>query len=648
MSLYCQLEITNLAVKISWLIHYVIHMKFVDFGRLLALVSMIAVLSSCAGDPSKTYTIVGEYMAVDVRTSSDGETQDADLSTATITLYHKKTNSEGEVERVEMASKPFREGTVVFEGPIDSSITVEITTTISGATSEPLSTDARIGPGSNITFALVDFGHRFRRDKLLLKDRSLLLQDSPQKYSISGNVSGYLRDSQFVVISVETLAWNETGSPVYTTVGELMLGEDDFVFEAEIEEPTVAAVGLSGDSFGYWTTVVIEPGARISLESQSSGTQSISTMPAGWFSMDQVSSRRNSTRLDISATAEHGRHNILIDSWQQSYAYQSKAQEAQAAFEKFAAQQQANLTRPVEQASQPGDASTIEPDEEESASGEGTPDSHSSVVEGAAEGCEHVEVSSVGSLARVGPTPYIDLPEHGRLWRELGKIRVDALTQIATHGVDPMNSLLAMELGAFNFTQYEESLKDSLAVYDRLSSTILDEDLVSRRINPPRKRITAFLESLQTDARLVPGQKAPPVTLLNLQREKVELYDLFQQSDIVYLQFWEPRYSGWGFTHLGELHDSYGDHGLQIITVSLEPDWDTWTRVSEREQIQWTNLGDTSNDAPIGTIAKAYGRMGDDKSFLIDGKGCILLKDLSPFMLGDILTERYGEVSVEE
>ena len=94
-----------------------------------------------------------------------------------------------------------------------------------------------------------------------------------------------------------------------------------------------------------------------------------------------------------------------------------------------------------------------------------------------------------------------------------------------------------------------------------------------------------------------------------------------------------------------QLLDWYSDDGLQIVTISLIPDWDAWSAASDSLDIPWLNLGDLSDDAPIGNISTTYGRVDFRKNFLVDNKGCILGVDISRSALTGFLVEKYGEAS---
>lgn len=617
-------------------------MRVVETLRPIMLVCAVFVLSACGSDPSSTYTIVGEYIAVvpeGLQQAGSPTNRSIDYSNSIITLYRTQIDEDGQVERVALASKPFRDGLVVFEGKLDAPESIEIAAN-SSETAEPLTIVASVGPGAELTFALLDYWYTFPEDKLALKGKSLLFHDSASKFTISGNVDTELRGSGVITMELETSKWTSRGHQEFVELGLLMLDDGKFVYEDEISEPVVAEIEFRGDNFVVWTQAVIEPGAHISIQPRTTGAQSIATMPSGWFSMDQTSTGDERGPLTMFATAESGRHTRLIDSWQRSHTFLFTVDAYNVAYEDFLAQQGSMVDQSLDR------ASTESPDLDEDRSDASNPSE--STVYIAAQECKHIDLSGAESPSSFGPPPNLTPPPHFKLSREIWEIRRNALDQIARHGLDPMDSLLALELGALTPPIFEEGsesiLEDKIKIYDNLASN-LSEDIVARRIGPARKEVESILQAHRNDRLLLPGQKAPPITVATLKKQEIAIYDVFSQNDIIYLQFWDPPYGSWNFARLRELYDAYSDLGLQIVTISLEPNWTDWDTASEQQDIPWLNLGDLSEDAPIGAVAVAYGRLRMNKNYLIDNKGCILRKDLHVDQLTRFLVEEYGEVA---
>ena len=609
---------------------------------LLVVVSIALILTSCSNQPSNTYTVSVEYIAVgpeELPQDSELASESPDLSTSTITLYRKQSNANGEVEKVEIASKAFQNGKVVFKSYVDSQESIEITALASGS-SATLNAVARVEPGSDIKLALLDYSLPYFEDRLILRGNALLLSDSPSKFTISGRVTPEMRNSKIITMRLQTTNLNAWGHEEFEELGMLMIESETFVYEGEAIEPRVVEMELRGENFAFWTEIIVEPGASISIHTRGSPNQAIATMPSGWFSKDQMGTRSSAERGmgGFFATAEGGSHTRLIESWQQSYTFLSTAEAFNVAMENYATREVQITDQSINRGS-----NTVTNTDEVTQTPLAT---RSSTMIVAAKGCEHVDLSKVDLEHDLDYSSPSELPTHERLARKMWELRDDALNRIARHGQDPMDSLLALELGALRSSRFEENFEDALQervnVYDNLAS-VLDEETVTRRVNPARRFTVARLESYRSDRSLVPGQKAPQITLVNLERQEVAIYDVFERGNLSYVQFWEPPNGRWNFEELKELQAAYGELGFQIITISLQPDWSTWDTASDRDDITWLNLGDLSEDAPVGTIATVYGRDRFGKNFLIDNQGCILRKDLSTDELPSFLSENMNK-----
>ncbi|MCY4142946.1 MAG: hypothetical protein OXG08_04550 [Gammaproteobacteria bacterium] len=138
---------------------------------LLVVVSIALILTSCGNQPSNTYTVSVEYIAVgpeELPQDSELATESPDHSTSTITLYRTQSNANGEVEKVEIASKAFQNGNVVFKSYVDSLESIEVSA-LAGGSSATLSTVAQVEPGSDIKIALLDYSLPYFEDRLLPK-----------------------------------------------------------------------------------------------------------------------------------------------------------------------------------------------------------------------------------------------------------------------------------------------------------------------------------------------------------------------------------------------------------------------------------------------------------------------------------------------
>ena len=239
-----------------------------------------------------------------------------------------------------------------------------------------------------------------------------------------------------------------------------------------------------------------------------------------------------------------------------------------------------------------------------------------------------------------------EVPEFRKVEDEAWQFRIDTLESIALNSEDPWIGLLAIELGAFEF--FFGDLDRAVSVHDDLILK-LDEDVAQSRLTPRRDILASYIQINEMDKKLVPGQKAPLFTLPNLQGEQIELLDVLQERDFVYVDFW----ASWcgpciaTFPALKDLYASFHDLGFEIVVVSIDDTFDEWKEASQEHDLPWLNLADIGGfdqETPL-----AYGVRAIPKAYLIDDKGCIVQKDVSTEMLEEFLASRYGDVlDVEE
>ncbi len=610
-------------------------MRVIRTVELLGVLCVLFVLTACGGSPSNTYTITGKYLEDEW---SDDPIDDRlpDLSAATITVFAETNTDSGETTTVEIGSKPLRDGGVVFSGRIDEPTTIEIAVQAE-VEHQDLSARARINPGSDMEFLLVNHRRTQRPSYLALVGKSSLVVDETKKFSITGDFRHLANSAPIANVLVEGLIWTESTDPYWHVFARVALDDGRFVIEKEIDEPTVVEVSLRTHSSWAYTPAVIEPNANITITAPGSSTQAIATMPVGWFDLQQHerTAERQSTYGRLLATAGTGRHARLVESWQQSYEYLAKLNEFNEALQEWRTRQERT-----------GNLRTITPDD--STNGQSLSDDSPNwtapdIAIAPAGGCEHVDLLAVRPYRSLsGQDPTVEDLAHERIRDEMWNLRADKLTDIAFNSIDPLDSLLATEIG-----MAMDDLADRhrlLALLDELSSK-LDEDLVARRLTHRRKTLSQSIEREENDEKLVPGQKAPEFTLSNLDGDSVVLNDLLQKHDMLLVYFWraiaESPFFQQRFEELGKIRSHYRRNGFEVVTIGNSADYENWKIASEEYGIDWPNLGEFV-EGQIGPVAKSYGA-GWTKNYLLDSEGCITQKDLEIPTLGDVLAERYGE-----
>ncbi len=564
-------------------------------------------------EESNTYTLTGKLLRFGDLDRSGKQTKEEgrlDPSSLHVVVSYERLTESGETETVELDSGGFVDDKVLLRAKVSQPREIKISVQVFD--DETLSANALITPGGEeITFALVEhLGVEAHSRNLYLLGSSRRSMDPAKKFSISGNFESLDEDLTFATVQV---SWKEyvDGEFESRTLGTVMVEDSSFLLEADIEDPEVAQIFVSAvpeHRFLSFIDAVIEPGAEIKLVADRSGAELI-------------------------ATAEKGRHALLIDSWQQSEDYFSKQDAYEQAYADFMDEKSSQQA-----AEEPNGTEEIPLDPADSLGSEKVTSSLQT-----AEGCEHIEITAIG--ASIEDTSELALPKHEVLWDELAQTTTNALQRIARDAEDPMNSLLAMELGAF--PSRSNNREDAFPVYEKLAK-LLDPDLVARRVTPRHKALTRFILEEENDKRLVQGQLAPDFTLPNLEGTDVALEDVLAANEIVLLDFW----ASWcgpciaSFPDLKQLHADYKDSGFEIIAISIDSTHEEWEEGSEEQELPWVSLGEI--EGWNGPVSGAYGVQEIPRKYLIDTHGCILNKNPSVDALREILVERYGVASTSE
>lgn len=155
-------------------------------------------------------------------------------------------------------------------------------------------------------------------------------------------------------------------------------------------------------------------------------------------------------------------------------------------------------------------------------------------------------------------------------------------------------------------------------------------------------------EQQRNDKKLVPGQKVSDFSLVDLDGEKVSLFDVLQEKNTVLIDFW----ASWcgpcvaSFPKLKELRANHGQDGFEVVAISIDSTHEEWAEGSEKYEIPWINLGEL--ESWDGEVATLYGVHFIPKSYLIDSEGCILQKDLPIDLLEKVVVSRFDKADSEE
>ena len=627
------------------------HMLSQNNKSVLAVV-LIALPSSLLGatpESANSFTIIGEYLAAPPSAplafelnSSSSSTENAannaddlkehnrrsgDLSTSTVVVGYERMNEEGEIEHIELASGDFENGSVVLTAEIEEPTDVEIW--INTNSDEKLETSALVRPGGeDIKFVLVDGSGPYSTDILMLRGASRKAIDPKRKFTIRGTLSHPTKDVSQAIVDIRTTLF-QAGNRVSSFLGVVMLEADQFLIEGVIDEPTATQISVEV-SDGYATTpAIIEPG---------------STITVSWHGMTD----------ELVATTDAGMHANLVESWQQSDDYLKRVDAYASAREEARSKSQEEKEREGHSVTEIAAFSISTPNsteesEEELTESSEEPKSPSQLLEmlaasipkdsipSPAEGCEHVSMEgfrpALMDLLRTS-APVSELAAYRE---DVSQFKKEALQNLAMHSDDPLESLLALELGAYGAP---DEKAQALPLLDRLSKS-LGEDIVARRVHPRRDGIAKSIAAEANEDSLVQGQKVPDFSHRNLENREVSLYGLLGSKTVVLIDFW----ASWcgpciaAFSDLKGIYSDHRDDGFEIVGVSVDSNFEDWHDSSIEQELPWINLGELAGMR--GQTAIDYGVQFLPKSYLIDDHGCILRKDLLTFELKEYLSSRF-------
>ncbi|MYD45011.1 MAG: redoxin domain-containing protein [Gammaproteobacteria bacterium] len=562
--------------------------QLATFTGLLAIV-VASVCNSIA--IAGTFTVRGTFIADEPEGSVNNEpASPSPLEEAPVKVLIGDGNESTQSSSNVLVSGSMQNGEISLIGEIDAATIVTISVDV--GLDAPLELDAVVAPGREVSFALLEWP-----TVLAFLGSVNSTTDTSQQFRIYGNLSAVKFDLKHATILARVLTRDTLGE-VNVTNWHVLLKNNRFEIIGEITEPRVVNVFIYKGANYTQMQAVIEPGTEIEL-----------TTPSGSFK-----------DIIASAPSGEGTHAKLIDSWQQTDEYWSAKRAYMVAlnnYQKELLEQRAanvgSISQPSEMAALPNDDSTIEPDIANDENNE----------------CAQY-ADRRRNVQRQATTP-TEVPEHVKALRKLNRLRLDPLENIAQQTEDPMDALLALDLGAF-WGELERQ-----TIYDRLAQT-LDSETVNRRVIHDRNDHARYLSQLEKIFSLFVGTKAPEFALTSFKGSEVELYDVIENHQYVLLEFW-ASWCGPCIKALPGLKGMYAKRNsdqFEIVSVSIDRSRTMWEAASEKHEIPWINL--VESDASNTKVSSTYGVDYVPKNYLLDSNGCIVQKDITAAQLERFLS----------
>lgn len=152
-----------------------------------------------------------------------------------------------------------------------------------------------------------------------------------------------------------------------------------------------------------------------------------------------------------------------------------------------------------------------------------------------------------------------------------------------------------------------------------------------------------FDDEYQAIKRTRPGAKAPEFTLKTPNGEDFSLSNI--KDKYILIDFW----ASWckpcraSYPHLKEVYSKYKDKGFEVLAVSTDSDHEAWKKAIKEDQTTWIHVVDTFNRPGFpADISTLYGVPFLPTTYLLDKKGVILAKNLSPDELDKKMEEVFG------
>ena len=420
------------------------------------------------------------------------------------------------------------------------------------------------------------------------------------------------------------------GKTTREDIASAKIRDGQIALEGEIREPTVVRIYLlDGDQTKDSVQAVIEPHAAIQLVDLgknkgmiADGAGKHGELVASWMMSDEFVTSLNAYGDSLTA-------------WQEEEEAKKQAEEAEITDAEATLDASDTAGETTDDHAQvavtdteTNDESTV--DDKADRSSEETTLTATADEDAPANACEG-EVAEAAAIE--GET---EQPERYVLYDKVVGIQNDALDDLARSSANPLDALLAMELGGLGRVQEGLTRLDELA-------EVLSNDVVSTRISPRRDGLASYLKRVDADQSLSPGKFAPEFTLTDFEGENVSLTEILQDNEVVLVDFW----ASWcgpciaTFPELKRMYGEYRDDGFEVVAITIDSTREDWVEATEEHELPWLNLEELQLEGSRGPVYNSYGVTFIPKGYVLNNEACIVGKDMSTEELDRLLAAKF-------
>ena len=453
---------------------------------------------------SKEFSITGEF-------SSESELK----IEATVLVSQEVLTDTGVAEAIELSKGKFTDGEVLLSGTVTNPTLVTIT--VSFDDYDAISTSAVVAPNDDLVFRLLQTEDG-TPNRVMFVGNVRLHQNESKKFTVMGDLSAL--DEIVPGTTVTVSGMDSEGFKHYGTV--LVADDGTFKVENEVDEPRVARIRVQ-NAEGFYDNfqTILEPQVLISLVPDTDSTSLITLSDS-----DYHASLLESWVVSEEYLALDDAYRIALEKYEEEMAAGQEAAEQQT-------QEEGNVSETTIGTSEDNDDSDTPQEDLGDETQETIPILALSLGIPPVKECEHVDLTQV----KVGQEDYFEwsLPVHVKIQKEMAQFRYSALEERVERSNNPIESLLALELGAFTF--FSDEFHRVLDVIDKLAAR-LDDDLAERRLLPMKSDLAPIVRDQITNRNLVPGQTAPTFTLPDLEGVDHSLQQTLEKNDLILVEWW--------------------------------------------------------------------------------------------------------------